>query len=1211
MSAKSFECLLKRQRPYYVMAPDYLRQSAGTRAMHLLCHLLNRSGEEAYIVARVTDPGLHTPLLTPEIEIRHKQAGARPIAIYPEIVFGNPLGASSVARFILNHPGLINGPKTFPESELLFFYNQEYATSLPERQPQLLQIPLIDTGLFNNHENSADRNRAGILIYPGRYLEAAKLHPELFRRGTVITSEWPSTHPALSSLLRSSEYLYCFSNSAIAQESVLCGCPVVFMESPLTAEFLDIYRRNPNIGRPPGMAIETTDEELARAQQSINNFAAIHRANEIRFLDELANFIATTQALPENVGLKPMLNSSQKAAPNNQRLNEYWIAQRVFHDTDPRLMPLETPENLSLKPEFHLLVRLEKTGGDNLADTLDSLLLQSHGAWHLDVISEMMPPEGIEEITCLHWQVIANAAEAKNAIDSLVGTSQQEWIVELPAGATLDPLYLWRIANEASQNPEIGAFFVDDATVDEHGNCAELRLKPGANIEWLRSTDLAGPICVRRDIWLASGGTSRTNGSHWFSKLLRIADKFGWASIKHIPDVLISYPDTFPTDPKSCLTSLIEDMQSKGSIGEIVPISGKSWNIRYPLSATPSITIAILSQGQADLLCRCLDSIIEKTSYPNFEILISLSNEKNDPDLDSWLADFQQSHPHKIRTINAPPASNLASRCNAAVKASPHEFVLLIREEAVIIQEKWLEELLRTCLQREVAAVSPCLVRPGTSLIENAGYTLGLTGLIGSPYQGEAKLGDHGYLDGLRVARDVSALPSACMLVRKTAYLEAGGMDEIQLGDYLADADLCLKLRSNDQRLIFQPLATVVYEESIQPDIEGNIEHKTREMLAEAHAADAFSRQWLPNAAVDSFFNPNLSLVKATLTPETEYRAQWQYLPDTSPRFLARPLPNAQGVFRITSPLGALRKQGKASECIWPMEDDGRELTVSELLRLSPDTLIVQHYLHEKHLAALQAWSVAPGRPFVVYALDDLVSNLAKSNPFFKNMPANSRARLKYALERCDRLVTSTDFLAEAYGHFCSDIRVVPNRLEQDLWLPLQSRKQTSERPRVGWAGGTTHQGDLLLLKDVIEQTRHEADWIFFGMCPPEIRPLLSEYHPFTQLGEYPASLAALNLDIAVAPLAQLPFNQGKSNLRLLEYGILGIPVVCTDIEPYRNSPACRVTNTPKAWTEALRARIYDARARAQEGITLRKWVQQNYLLENHLGDWLSAHLPN
>jgi len=130
-------------------------------------------------------------------------------------------------------------------------------------------------------------------------------------------------------------------------------------------------------------------------------------------------------------------------------------------------------------------------------------------------------------------------------------------------------------------------------------------------------------------------------------------------------------------------------------------------------------------------------------------------------------------------------------------------------------------------------------------------------------------------------------------------------------------------------------------------------------------------------------------------------------------------------------------------------------------------------------------------------------------------------------------------------------------------------------------------------------------------MCPEEIRPLLTENHPFVIMADYPAYLASLNLDIAVAPLADIPFNRAKSNLRLLEYGMLAIPVVCTDIDPYRGSPACCVPNTLDAWVQALRERIHDADAREQEGRAMRRWVQQNFLLENHLDEWLEAHLPD
>ena len=110
---------------------------------------------------------------------------------------------------------------------------------------------------------------------------------------------------------------------------------------------------------------------------------------------------------------------------------------------------------------------------------------------------------------------------------------------------------------------------------------------------------------------------------------------------------------------------------------------------------------------------------------------------------------------------------------------------------------------------------------------------------------------------------------------------------------------------------------------------------------------------------------------------------------------------------------------------------------------------------------------------------------------------------------------------------------------------------------------------------------------------------------PFEQ---YPAKLASLDLDLAVAPLEVNRFNECKSNLRLLEYGILGWPVVCSDVLPYRGAPVTRVPNRPEAWLEAIRARIHDLDEAQKEGEALQRWVREGWMLEDHLGEWIEAY---
>ncbi|MEN8762456.1 MAG: hypothetical protein ABF290_08470, partial [Thiogranum sp.] len=88
-------------------------------------------------------------------------------------------------------------------------------------------------------------------------------------------------------------------------------------------------------------------------------------------------------------------------------------------------------------------------------------------------------------------------------------------------------------------------------------------------------------------------------------------------------------------------------------------------------------------------------------------------------------------------------------------------------------------------------------------------------------------------------------------------------------------------------------------------------------------------------------------------------------------------------------------------------------------------------------------------------------------------------------------------------------------------------------------------------------------------------------------------------------------FNESKSNLRLLEYGVLGWPVIASDIAPYHEGPVCRVHNQARAWIKAIRERIHDMDATRREGDALQDWVRENWLLQQHLDDWLAALDPS
>jgi hypothetical protein len=165
----------------------------------------------------------------------------------------------------------------------------------------------------------------------------------------------------------------------------------------------------------------------------------------------------------------------------------------------------------------------------------------------------------------------------------------------------------------------------------------------------------------------------------------------------------------------------------------------------------------------------------------------------------------------------------------------------------------------------------------------------------------------------------------------------------------------------------------------------------------------------------------------------------------------------------------------------------------------------------------------------------------------------------------------------------------------------------------VGWAGGVGHRGDLELIVDVVRDLADEVEWVFFGLCPQKLRPYVHEVHDGVPIEQYPAALAALNLDLALAPLEDNTFNACKSNLRLLEYGACGFPVVCSDIVCYRGDlPVTRVRNRYRDWVDAIRMHLADMDATAKAGDALREAVHRDWMLAgDNLVGWRNAWLPD
>ncbi len=311
----------------------------------------------------------------------------------------------------------------------------------------------------------------------------------------------------------------------------------------------------------------------------------------------------------------------------------------------------------------------------------------------------------------------------------------------------------------------------------------------------------------------------------------------------------------------------------------------------------------------------------------------------------------------------------------------------------------------------------------------------------------------------------------------------------------------------------------------------------------------------------------------------------------------------ASSQYRILQPLHALAERGDLSPPIVVKGDRHALPGEAQLARLDPELVLVHNCLDMDFLGRLHERRL-------ILVIDDLLTALPDYNPFRARQAPDIEQRLAAYVTAAERIIVSTPELAHALSLDPIKTCIIENALPESPWLNLPARRRRTEnhiRMRVGWAGAQQHEGDLRLLKPVVRATAGEVDWVLFGMCPDYLKPWVAETLAPVTFGNYPKTLARMDIDIAVAPLVDNAFNRCKSAIKLLEFGIQGIPVLASKLPPYDNSPARLLGPDPEQWIEAIVNYSRNREQLVQDGDRLRHWVTTHHLLASRLEDWHDA----
>ncbi|MHB8745780.1 MAG: glycosyltransferase [Gammaproteobacteria bacterium] len=908
------------------------------------------------------------------------------------------------------------------------------------------------------------------------------------------------------------------------------------------------------------------------------------------------------------------LRANAESTASFDDMYQSWISRHVI-DEEAILRYRERMRQWRGTPVVHVIIDLQAGQQSWLADTLDSLAGQLLDNWRLSVIAEQPAPnELFNELDALRWELVPEGGDRCAVINKVAAEVAADWVLLGTAGDRYAAQFSYALADYANDHPQWSLIYSDDDCITSDGKHIDARFKPDFNFDLLRSMPYMGECCVlRRDLLHELGGYASSPDARNYDIVLRALDAVGETAIGHIADVLYHRCAADAETPanegriEQCRQALISHLQRNGVAAEVRHgLLPGSYFVDYRHAGQPLVSIIVPTRDQADLLHMCIASLLEKTDYPNYEILVIDNNTTQPAALE--LLNSYADIPH-VRVLRHPGEYNFAAINNHAARESRGEYLLLLNNDTVVLQANWLTRLMAHGQRPEVGIVGARLVYPDQRL-QHAGIILGMgaSGVAEPPFMG-LPMADAGYMGRAQLVQNYASVTAACLLIRKSLYSTVGGLDEHCFKVFYNDIDLCLKVGKQGLKIVWTPFVTLIHHGSAS--LKSTADEPAKIARARSEVFAMYER-WLPALANDAAYNRNLSLERNDLRPDVDFIVPWRDTDRTLPRIAGFML-GSEGswLYRVGSPLEVLDRERRADCAVMTRyEDRVRVPTVAELARIDPDIMLLHNTVHDSYLYMLELYKKF-NRAFRVFGADDLMFALHGKNPFQKTVYRDMKKRMRTCLSLCDRLVVTTVPLAEAYRGMIDDIRVVPNYLDSTRWGHLQSLRRQGDKPRVGWAGATQHQGDLELIIDAVKETAKEVDWVFLGMCPEEIRPYVSEFHKGVPLEAYPEKLASLNLDLAVAPLEYHRFNEAKSNLRILEYGVLGWPVICSNIYPYQDAPVERVSNNPRAWINAIRDRIHDLDATAAEGDRLRRWVLEHNMLESHLDDWLVALSPN
>lgn len=577
------------------------------------------------------------------------------------------------------------------------------------------------------------------------------------------------------------------------------------------------------------------------------------------------------KSLKQN-GIKYTLKKVIQKLNNKNDYKEYM--KKIFLKDDERKFQLNTKFSKDIK--FSIVVPIYNTPKNFLCEMINSCINQTYRNWELCLadgsdkehkyVGEIIK-EYIKNDSRVKYKILEGNGGISENTNEAIKMVTGDYIGLFDHDDLLHSSVLYEYMKVICEK-NADFIYCDELTFEKDLNkIITMHFKPDFAIDNLRANNYICHFSVFKKELLNVVGMFRKeyDGSQDHDMILRLTSEA--KNVVHVPKILYfwrSHPNSVASDINSKTYAInagkkaVKEHLKKNKINAIVESSKvfpTIYRFKYEIKNNPLISIIIPNKDNVEMLSRCINSILEKSTYKNIEIIIIENSSIEEKTFDYYKTLEEYSN---IKVISYKNNSNFnySAINNFGVNYASGEQVLFLNNDIEIITENWIEEMLMYSQREDVGAVGAKLYYPNNT-IQHAGIILEL---------GEHRCAGHchykaarenpGYMGRLYYAQNLSAVTAACLMMKKEIFSKINGFDE-KFAIAFNDVDLCMRIRKEGYLIVWTPYAEAYHYESVSRGYEDTIEKQERFN----NEVTKFKIKWEKELKKgDPYYNINLTL---------------------------------------------------------------------------------------------------------------------------------------------------------------------------------------------------------------------------------------------------------------------------------------------------------------------------------------------------------------